>query len=141
MKKIWMIAVVVCAALMVACGGEKKADSVASKAEQFAVQLYEAGLSDDAKKVEAALEALYNYGKDLPEDQQQALLDAHVDALAKKVANERVNGDKYFCDFGAPKLIDKLASIYVEMDERARATKFKDLAKDYYYKAIGLDKK
>ena len=38
MKKMWMIAAVACAALMVSCGGEKKAEEKAKELQDQAVE-------------------------------------------------------------------------------------------------------
>ena len=52
MKKMWIIAAVACAALMVSCGGEKKSENVEAKATVYAIQLMEAIKSGDEAKVE-----------------------------------------------------------------------------------------
>lgn len=141
MKKIWMIAVVMCAALMVACGGEKK-ETVESKAEQLALQLYDAAVSEDGAKAEAAVKALYEYGKNLSEADQEKLVYAHMEALAKKIADVRANGgDKYLSDIKLPKLTNEIAfDVYGQIDETL-PQKFRDVAQKHYYKATGLDKK
>ena len=141
MKKIFMIAVVACAALMVACGGEKK-ETVESKAEQLALQLYDAVVSEDGAKVEAAVKALHDYGQNLSVADQDKLVNAHMDALAKKIADVRANGgDKYLSDVKLPQLTNEIAvNLYGEIDETL-PQKFRDVAQKHYYKATGLDKK
>lgn len=47
MKKIWMIVAVACVAFMVACGGDKKVDSVEAKAKELATALVNAHKAGD----------------------------------------------------------------------------------------------
>lgn len=142
MKKIFMIAVVACAALMVACGGGEKKETVESKAEQLALQLYDAVVSEDGAKVEAAVKALHDYGQNLSVADQEKLVYAHMDALAKKIADVRANGsDKYLSDIKLPKLTNEIAvNLYGEIDETL-PQKFREVAQKHYYKATGLDQK
>ena len=72
MKKMWIIAAVACAALMVSCGGEKETDVVA-KAKEYNAKIeaaYEAG--DEAKAAKIADEA-QKWLKSLPKADQEKI--------------------------------------------------------------------
>ena len=83
MKKMWIIAAVACAALMVSCGGEKKSENVEAKATVYAIQLIEAIKSGDEAKVEKLRKEAGAWINTLSEaDQEKA--DAVGDKLFKE---------------------------------------------------------
>lgn len=68
MKKIWMIAVVACAALMIACGVE-------SKAESYVEQLNEAYENGDGEKFEKVCDEFGDYVDGLSDSDAEVVLD------------------------------------------------------------------
>ena len=83
MKKIWMIAVVMCAALMVACGGGKNSNSVEAEATKRALLLVEAIKSGDQATCEKLRKENKAWLNTLSEaDQEKA------EAAAEKVGKE-----------------------------------------------------
>ena len=76
MKKMWMIAAVACAALMISCGGEKKATDVKAKAVELANSLVEAVKSGDQAKIDAVNNAGEEYVKSLSEADKKAFEEA-----------------------------------------------------------------
>ena len=83
MKKIFMIAVVMCAALMVACGGEKKSNSVEAEATNRALKTIEALKSGDQAAYEKLCKENEAWSNTLSEaDQEKAA------AIAEKLAKE-----------------------------------------------------
>ena len=98
MKKLWMIAVVACATLLVGCA------SLESKAKNFAEDLFEAELANDETAYDKADSEIEEYIKTLPneaeidkfeellEKEYEALLQAHIAEIEKDAA-------KYAKDF------------------------------------------
>lgn len=52
MKKMWIIAAVACAALMVSCGGEEKKTDVVAKAKEYVAKAEAAMKEGDYEKVQ-----------------------------------------------------------------------------------------
>ncbi|MBR6655141.1 MAG: hypothetical protein IKL20_00865 [Alistipes sp.] len=82
MKKLLMLGIVTCAALMVACASSE------SKAEEYAQQIVELGESGDLAGVEATMCEVLVYAEELPEDERVAFIARVVAAL--EVAEERL---------------------------------------------------
>lgn len=83
MKKMWMIAAVACAALMISCGGEKKSENVEAKATAYATQMAEAMKSGDQAKIEKLGKEMNAWGKTLSKDELKV-----AEAAADKVMQE-----------------------------------------------------
>ena len=69
MKKMWMIAAVACAALMVSCGGGEKKASVEATAMAYVVQLNAAAVAQDEAKFKQLFDEGNNYGKSLSKEE------------------------------------------------------------------------
>lgn len=70
MKKFWMFAVVMCAALMIACGGDEK-PSVEAKAKSYVEQLNAAAEARDKAKFKSLFDEVDKYGKSLSKDEKK----------------------------------------------------------------------
>lgn len=66
MKKMWMIAAVACAALMISCGGDKKA-SVEDKGKSLISQLNAAAAAKDEAKFKSLVNEVNGWAEGLSE--------------------------------------------------------------------------
>ena len=82
MKKMWMIAAVACAALMISCGGEKKA-SVEETAKAYMEKLNAAAVAQDEDKFKQLFDEVNNYGKSLSKEEMKKF-----DEVYRAVASE-----------------------------------------------------
>ena len=79
MKKMWMVAAIVCAALMVSCGGEKKVDPVVAKAQEMAAKMK--NVTSEAEAIAVTAPYLKYYDSLSEADQEK--FDKAVEAALK----------------------------------------------------------
>ena len=83
MKKMWMIAAVACAALMVSCGGGEKKASVEETAKAYMEKLNAAAVAQDEDKFKQLFDEVNNYGKGLSKEELKKF-----DEVYRAVASE-----------------------------------------------------
>ena len=83
MKKMWMIAAVACAALMVSCGGGEKKASVEETAKAYMEKLNAAAVAQDGDKFKQLFDEVNNYGKGLSKEELKKF-----DEVYRAVASE-----------------------------------------------------
>ena len=98
MKKLWMIAVVACATLLVGCA------SLESKAKSFAEDLFEAALANDETAYDKVNSEIEEYFNTLPnkaeQDKFEEAVENHLEALRQAhFAEIEKDADKYAKDY------------------------------------------
>lgn len=129
MKKMWVVAAIVCAALMVSCGGKKneKKDAkggVEAKAKEFVNKMYAAEKAGDeaaAAKLQAELEAYATTLSEADLEAFEAAIMNAVEAVEAKEAKEVAQGEE-----DAPVIEVESAPVAANPEVTAKANEFAD---------------